>query len=263
MEGAKVVPLVAGTLAPSVPHPAPDPGPEAGGFGFLDEPDRILPVVPQLRGLLPARGLRRGSTIGAIGDSGGMSLVIALLAEASRTGSWCAVVGLPTFGAVAAAEAGIALDRLALVPHPGPEWTTIVGALLDGVDIVVVAPPGPIAASMAGRLSARARQRGNVLIGYGRMPGADVVLRSTGGAWHGLDNGAGRLLSRELAIEVRGRGSAARPRNATLVMPACAPTNGGWSSRTDWVARDRKQELGGPAAEPAAEPMPDLFEVAS
>ncbi|GAB3331132.1 hypothetical protein GCM10027452_04390 [Micromonospora halotolerans] len=39
-------------------------------------------------------------------------MIVALLAEASRAGSWCAVVGVPTFGAGAAAEAGIALDRL-------------------------------------------------------------------------------------------------------------------------------------------------------
>ncbi|RAO63431.1 hypothetical protein LUPAC06_00157 [Micromonospora saelicesensis] len=88
------------------PASAPDP---VGGH-------RVLPVVPELTGLLPNRGLRRGSTIAvAAGQprrSGGTSLMLALLAEASRAGSWCAVVGVPTFGAGAAAELGIALDRL-------------------------------------------------------------------------------------------------------------------------------------------------------
>src|SRR2546430_11276252 len=81
--------------------------------------------------------------------------------------SWCAVVGMPTLGLVAAAEFGIALDRLALVPDPGPEWPTVVAALLDGVDVVVAAPPGPVAAPLAGRLAARARQRGSVLLPCG------------------------------------------------------------------------------------------------
>src|SRR3954465_9011169 len=143
--------------------------------GDTDEPGvhRVLPVAPELSGLLPGRGLRRGSTVSvATGRSqpagGGTSLLLALLSEASRTGSWCAVVGVPALGAVAAAESGIALDRLALVPNPGPEWTTVVAALLDGVDIVVAAPPGPIAPTVANRLAARARQRGSVFVSYGR-----------------------------------------------------------------------------------------------
>ncbi|MGW3809518.1 hypothetical protein ACWD50_22970, partial [Micromonospora sp. NPDC005113] len=103
-------------------RPASAPDPVGGGH-------RVLPVAPELTGLLPNRGLRRGSTIAvAVGQprrSGDTSLVLALLAEASRAGSWCAVVGVPTFGAGAAAELGIALDRLALVPNPGPEWATV------------------------------------------------------------------------------------------------------------------------------------------
>src|SRR3954469_22577759 len=152
--------------------------------GETDEPGvhRVLPVAPALSGLLPGRGLRRGSTVAvatgrAAPGSGGTSLLLALLAEASRSGSWCAVVGVPSLGAVAAAESGIALDRLALVPNPGPEWPTVVAALIDGVDLVVIAVPGPVSASMASRLAARARQRGCVLVAFGRWDGADVTLQ--------------------------------------------------------------------------------------
>ncbi|TDB66107.1 MULTISPECIES: hypothetical protein, partial [unclassified Micromonospora] len=159
------------------PASAPDP---AGGH-------RTLPVAPELTGLLPYRGLRRGSTIAVSASrprrSGGTSLVLALLAEASRAGSWCAVVGVPTLGAGAAAELGIALDRLALVPDPGPEWPTVVAALIDGVDVVVTAVPQAVSASVAGRLAARARQRGCVLVPYGRWDGADVTLQVVRGVW--------------------------------------------------------------------------------
>jgi hypothetical protein len=52
------------------------------------------------------------------------------------------VVGLPALGAVAAVEQhGVPLERLVLVPHPGPDWPTVVAALLDGLDMVVVAAP--------------------------------------------------------------------------------------------------------------------------
>jgi hypothetical protein len=185
---------------------------------------RVLPVVPELSGLLPSRGLRRGTTVAvatgrAAPASGGTSLLLALLAEASRSGSWCAVVGVPSLGALAAAESGIALDRLALVPNPGPDWPTVVAALIDGVDLVVMAVPGPISASVTSRLVARARQRGSVLVPFGEWSGADVTLRVTDGHWEGVGAGHGRLRRREVTVLARGRGAAARPKEITMWMP--------------------------------------------
>jgi hypothetical protein len=194
--------------------------------GDTDEPGvhRVLPVLPELSGLLPSRGLRRGSTIAvATGrsapGSGGTSLLLALLAAASRAGSWCAVVGVPTLGALAAAESGIVLERLALIPNPGPEWPTVVAALIDGVDVVVTAVPGPVSASIASRLVARARQRGSVLMPFGRWDGADVTLQVMHGRWDGLGAGRGRLRRREVTVTARGRGAAARPKEITMWMP--------------------------------------------
>ena len=185
---------------------------------------RMLPVVPELSSLLPGRGLRRGSTVavatGAAAQAGGgTSLLLALLAGASRSGSWCAVVGVPALGAVAAAESGIALDRLALVPNPGPDWPTVVAALIDGVDVVVMAVPAQVSGSVTGRLAARARQRGSVLVPFGPWSGADVTLQVTAGHWDGLGAGRGRLRRREVTVLARGRGAAARPKEITLWMP--------------------------------------------
>jgi hypothetical protein len=181
------------------------------------------------------RGARRdaarfapGPETTAIG-SGSTSLLLALLAAASAAGSWCAVVGVPTLGALAAAESGIALDRLALVPNPGPEWPTVVAALIDGVDVVVIAVPGQVSASIASRLVARARQRGCVLVPYGRWTGADVTLQVTQGRWEGLGTGHGRLRRREVTVIARGRGTAAWPKEITMWMPglAAAPRDPG------------------------------------
>ncbi|MGI5148574.1 hypothetical protein ACQEVC_19710 [Plantactinospora sp. CA-294935] len=189
---------------------------------------RLLPVLPELAGLLPNRGLRRGSTV-AVGlghpaRGGSTSLMLALLAEASRSGSWCAVVGVPTLGAAAAADLGIELDRLALVPHPGPEWATVVAALIDGVDVVVAAVPDTVSASVVSRLAARARQRGSVLVPYGRWTGADVTLQVIRGAWEGLGQGRGRLRRREVTISARGRGAAARPKEIRVWLPGDGST---------------------------------------
>ncbi|MGH9267638.1 MAG: hypothetical protein ACRD0D_05610, partial [Acidimicrobiales bacterium] len=101
---------------------------------------RQLPLVPALAPLVPW-GVRRGSVIGAGGPSS-TSLALALLAEASASGSWVAAVGLPGLGLAAAAGLGLALDRLALVPDPGPRWVTVVAALLDGLDAVLARPAG-------------------------------------------------------------------------------------------------------------------------
>jgi hypothetical protein len=192
--------------------------------------ERSLPVTPALRPLFSGGILRRGSTVAVTSGSpvrpaGSTSLLFALLAEASAAGSWCAVVGLPRLGLVAAAEAGVAVHRLALVPSPGPDWAAVVAALLDGVDIVAVATPGGVPAQVASRLTARARQRGVVLVPVGRWPGADLTLETVATTWHGLGQGRGRLRRHELTVVAHGRGAAARARRAQLWLPG-APEAG-------------------------------------
>jgi hypothetical protein len=186
--------------------------------------DRMLPVAPALRDLLPGGGLRRGSTVAVSGTGdGSTSLTLALLAEASRAGSWSAVVGLPGLGMAAGAQLGIALDRLALVPNPGPLWTQVVAALIDGFDLVVVSTrgiTGRVSPQVTGQLAARARQRGSVLISYGAWEGADITLEPVGSVWHGLASGHGRLRCRHLTVVGRGRGGASRPRRVEMWLPS-------------------------------------------
>jgi hypothetical protein len=176
----------------------------------------LLTVLPPLARLLPDGGLRRGSTI-AVG--GAMSLVLALLAAATRDGSWAAVTALPELGLAAAAELGVDLERLALVPHPGAELTGVLSALVDGFDLVVLGPVG-VQPQLARRLAGRARNRGTVLLTVGPWPGADLELRVSGRRWHGLTpDGYGHLRSREVLATSRGRGAAARPLSARLQLP--------------------------------------------
>jgi hypothetical protein len=181
--------------------------------------ERLLPVVPAFQPLLPGRGLRRGTTV-TVGGSA--ALALALVAGASAAGSWVAAVGLPDLGIVAAAEAGIALERLALVPAPGARaWPTVVAALLDAVDVVLVRPPAGLPAGRARRLAARARERGAVLVPLGTWPEpADLRLAVATSAWRGLGQGHGRLRARRVEVVVTGRGPATRERRAHLWLPA-------------------------------------------
>jgi hypothetical protein len=179
-----------------------------------------LPVAAALRGVLPD-GLRRGSTVSV---SGSMSLLLALLGVASADGAWCALIGFPRLSAEAAREYGIDLGRLAFVPSPGSGWTTAVGALLDAVDIVAARPPRApgLAPGDIRRLAARARGKDAVLVPYGTdsWPGADVRLQAQAGEWCGVGLGSGRLRARRVDVTAGGKGTAARPRAASLWLPA-------------------------------------------
>lgn len=180
----------------------------------------VLPVASELASVLPRAGLHRGSTLAVHGST---SLLLALLAEATAAGFWAAVVGMPNLGVLAASELGVRLSRLGLVPRPGGEFSSATAALLDGMDLVAVAPPGGRADDrLLRRLSARARSRGAVLLSSGAWPGADLELRCVAGSWSGAEGGAGHLRERRVAVEVTGRGSAARPVRTELYLPASA-----------------------------------------
>jgi hypothetical protein len=196
------------------PRPAAEPGADG----------RVLPVGAPLATLLPGGGLRRGTTVAVAGTVGATSLVLALLAEASAGGAWAGVIGRPDLGLVAAAEAGVALERLALVPYPGADLVAVTAALLDGLDLVVVAGR-VLHGSDRARLAARARQRGAVLLPLGPWPGADVELTCEQGRWRGVGAGSGdvgRLRTRRVCVRLRGRGVAPAGRSARLLLPGVA-----------------------------------------
>ncbi|HEY8717944.1 hypothetical protein [Pengzhenrongella sp.] len=201
------VPVSPQVLAPSRPR-------HRGRAGHPDRPP--LPVAAPLAHLLPEGALHRGGTLVVTGST---SLVLALVARASREGAWVAVVGLPGVGVLAAQQAGVELDRLALVPRPGPDAPTVLAALLDGVDLVIVGSAAALVDSDRRRLMARARERGAVLLSTAPWPGAHLVLTAEATGWTGLGAGYGHLRSHRLAVTRGGRGSAGRPVRAEVVLP--------------------------------------------
>lgn len=227
--GAPVVPATAATFAMR---------PVAG-----DAVRSVLAVPAPLAAILPDGGLPRGAVV-SLGDGGGAtSLLFTLLAAPS--GAWSALVGMPDIGLLAAAEMGVDLDRLVLIPEPGPDVLQVLSVLADGVDIIAVATgPGATPGATPARLrvlTARLRQSGAVLVVTGRWPGADLVLDSRIEGWTGLGRGHGRLRNRELIVEVRGRGSAGRSRSTGIFLQ---------SSRSRVDVADGPDRFG-----PAAQPM--------
>ena len=252
-----------GITAPG-PRPRPSPGPLPA--------ERFLPVLPELAGLFPGGGLPRGGTVllgpmtapdtflsSAHGRSGPTSaaasrapgltsLLLLLLAGTSSRGYWCAVAGLPELGFAAAAELGVNLDRLVLVPRPGSEGRrqSVVATLLETVDLVCLAPDTPVRPADARRLAARAREHCSTLVvldaastptgvarGFlsggparpgrvlARWPGpSDLRCAVRESSWSGLERGHGLLSFRLREAEVGGRGAASRPRRDLLRLPA-------------------------------------------
>jgi len=203
---------------------------EAGQMGSIQlARERLLPATALLAGSLPFGGLQRGTTTivtaspaGSRDVPGSTSLALELLAGVSMGGHWCAAVGLANLGLMAAAERGIAFERLLVVPSPGGpgRWQQVLATLFDGVDGVLFAPGAPVRPSDARKLSARAKDRGSVLVVLDRHarwsePG-DLRCRVTSSSWSGLGEGHGLLSGRSLEIEVSGRGAAARPRRSAV-----------------------------------------------
>jgi hypothetical protein len=178
--------------------------------------ETVLPVLPALRDLLPGGGLRRGS----VTQAGPWSLLcLALAAGASAAGAWCAVVGLPQAGMVAAAGVGLDPGRTLLVPDPGGSWPQVVAALLDGCELVLLRPPGRPSAQVRRRLEAAMRRSGSVLVVAGDWEGAQTRLFITHQEWEGIGPGHGRLRACRARVVADGRGVAAQPHAQWLWLP--------------------------------------------
>ncbi|GAA4715798.1 hypothetical protein APR04_004981 [Promicromonospora umidemergens] len=206
-----------------------------------DGDTRVLPVDQRLASLLPDGGLRTGTTVVVQGST---SLLLTLLAEASRDGAWTVLVGYPAAGMAAAADAGCDLTRTLVVPLPagsGVDASAVLAALIDGMDVVVIGPEVALLEQDRRRLAARARERGTVLVAALPTPasstrreaggvgwaGAHVVLEATEGDWTGVDHGAGWLRRRTLRVRRTGRGNASRPLHLDVEVPVCRAAGGG------------------------------------
>ena len=176
-----------------------------------------IPVAPALASLLPSSGLERGGVYACAGDAP-MSLLFSLVATATSVGSWLAFVDVPRMGLMAAHEYGMALQRVMCVNSGGhtQSYAQVVGALVDGVDLVVVSSP-TCSAAEARRIVARAKASGSVLIILGRAGqfSPDVVLSSSTTEWHFHTHASSRTMS----VQAHGR-RVYNQRALTVQLPA-------------------------------------------
>jgi hypothetical protein len=178
-----------------------------------------LAVARALQPLFPQSGFERGRIYGIAGDAA-MSLLFALAAEPTTQGSWWALVDMPRAGLLSASEHGVALQRTLCVSSGSSRaWPHVVGALVDGIDLVAVMSPSCSAAE-ARRIAARVRAQGSVLLVVGRHGAfnVDAVLTARSMRWQ-FDTHAS---SRTVRVATHGR----RVHGAYSVT-ACLPSSQG------------------------------------
>ena len=192
---------------------------------------RMLPVVEPLVSLLPDGGLVRGKAV-ACGGVAAMSLAGSLAVAATASGSWLAVVGVPTLGLEAAEEFGIPLERVVGVDLPTSDdnerWAELVAATFDGFEVVITAVPRRLNAVLARRVQARMQSRQAVMITVGtsslgtaqtRDPfSVDVELHAGEPRGEGVAAGWGHLRGRRVAVSSSGR-RVPRPHRVSLWLP--------------------------------------------
>jgi len=209
---------------------------------------RLLDVPAPLATLFPEGGIRKGATV-AIGPmAGGYSVALSLAAAVTTGGGWAVALGLPSLGLVAAAELGVELRRLALVPHPGDQWAVVAAALVDGFDLLMLRPPGRVRPVDARRLAARVRERGTVMLvvdapDWPESPDLRLSLSHHRTGWEGLGAGHGCLTGRRMEVVSSGRRVGGRERRVEVWLPA--PSSGRLETASPDLA-DLPVPLGGP-----------------
>jgi len=177
--------------------------------------ESLLPVPESLAGVLPT-GLPRGAVAVA---SGALSLPVSMAAAVTAGGGHVAVVGLPDFGLLAAAEMGADLSRLAVIPDPGTDPVEVAAVLMDGMDLVVLGLAGrTVTATRARAVVARARQKGcTLLVARGDWQGATMRLDArvrgyeiTAGRGDAPVSGCGRISRVRLSVRAHGRAARSR-----------------------------------------------------
>lgn len=173
---------------------------------WLAVPDALAP-------LLPHGAVRRGTSM-VVGGS--TSLLVQLAAALAVDGAWCALVAHPDLGLAAALDAGLDSARCALVPDPGPTAGEVLGAIVDGFDVVVIGECAALNDRDRRALSQRVRHRGAVLLSALPWPGSEVTLTVTRRSGRGLAT-HGRLVAEELTVTSTGQGlGAGRTRQVAI-----------------------------------------------
>ncbi|WP_250708060.1 hypothetical protein, partial [Actinomyces sp. 217892] len=226
------------TALPVLPSPAP---------GTLER-------VPESPG--PWEAVSPDAT-GALSLTGSMTLLLAAAARRQGARGWCAVVGGEDLGWCAAAEAGLDLSRVLVVPArdlASAALPAVVTALVDGLDVVLLTDGTArlLTARQQRTVTARARERGCLVLLdepwegarllWARPRGVGTRLEDAGQAGREPDDvpqaGGARVLPLRPMTHSPGQGDPPAPPPARSLAPedAMAPVEApaGYLRHLDW-----------------------------
>jgi len=179
--------------------------------------ERTMPVAAAYEALLPDDGLVRGRVMSCHGAAA-TTLAFGLVRDAVIAGAWMAVVDVPTFGADAAAEVGVPLERVVRVGSGvqaertgASTWIEVMAAAVDGFDVVITRVPAALQGdrrpAAIRTLVKRLQQHGSIVVVLGETGAltSDVELHTTSTVWSGLEDGAGHLRCRRVDVRASGR----------------------------------------------------------
>lgn len=210
------------------------------------ETSPAFPIPSALSGVLPARGLRAGSSLAVSGPCAS-SLALSVAAAAMGSEHWCALVGMPHVGLGALDSLGLDATRTALVPALGPRPAVSLAALVDGISILVLGADLELSAATWRALSARARTQRSLLIRVqprsfevSAHARCDLELGSAGVQWTGLAHGSGRLRFRTAFAHAAGRGILGTGKRTAVRVPALSGALSPLPCSSPRVAIDRE-----------------------
>lgn len=171
------------------------------------------------------QGLRPGASVAVTAarpvlEAAALRNAITLAAGVVPIDGWVAAVGVPSLGVLAAAEAGLPLDRLVFFAAPVAVWGTVAIAAVDAFDVAVIAVPVKPKLAEVRRLIGRARERGTTIVATGAGAGSwsgEARITTAAVKWDGVGAGHGSLRSCRVRIDLEGRG-AVRSRQADLIL---------------------------------------------
>lgn len=171
---------------------------------------RPLKVSPVFSSVLTHRGLRRGSTISLDSQhSGALSLGLALVSEAVRSGALLAVVADETFNLSVCYDHDIPISRVVYFNldsrRSTQTWAKALAAIIDGFELILVLKEPELQAVLTRRLTHRIKERNSVLMRIGRnrwQQSADVEIAVEANRWEGLGKGNGYLRRRNIEVSL-------------------------------------------------------------
>lgn len=196
-------------------------GVETGAYFAQRHADRLavgggpIEVVPPLQPLFASGGIERGRVYALHGEAH-LSLLFGLCSHATTHGSWLAIVNTPHVGFMSAHEHGVALHRVVNVHAQSHHEPHVVGALVDGFDLVAISSP-TCSVTQARKIAARVKAQGSVLLVLGK-PGAfevDTSLEAHIAHWQFTTH----AVSRTVRVSAQGRRSPQK-RSCVVEMPS-------------------------------------------